>query len=57
MNQTKRVCVIGAGSRHSTQVDFHLMHNELKADLKKIGINIGNPPMGKVTQYKKAFAL
>jgi len=46
-----------AGSRHSTQVDFHMMRNELKADLKQIGIDIGNPPMGKATQYKKAFVL
>lgn len=45
------------GSRHSTQVDFHLMRNELKADLKQIGIDIGNPPMGKAAQYKKAFVL
>ncbi|MBP6299587.1 MAG: hypothetical protein KA365_04180, partial [Arenimonas sp.] len=44
-----------SGSRHSTQVDYHLMRNELKADLKQLGIDIGKPPMGNKSLYKKPF--
>ena len=40
------------GSRHATQVDYHMLRNELKADLRRIGIDIGKPPMGRAGQYK-----
>lgn len=40
------------GSRHATQVDYHKLRNELKADLRGIGIDIGKPPMGRAGQYK-----
>ncbi|MEY3359224.1 MAG: hypothetical protein RI923_484 [Pseudomonadota bacterium] len=41
------------GSRHATQVDYHVLRNELKADLKCIGIDIGKPPMGVAGRYKQ----
>jgi hypothetical protein len=41
------------GSRHATQVDYHVLRNELKADLKSIGIDIGKPPMGVAGRYKQ----
>jgi hypothetical protein len=40
------------GSRHSTQVDYHAMRNELKSDLASFGIDIGKPPMGMTSRYK-----
>ena len=40
------------GSRHATQVDYHVLRNELKADLHGIGIDIGKPPMGIAGRYK-----
>ena len=40
------------GSRHATQVDYHVLRNELKADLRGIGIDIGKPPMGIAGRYK-----
>lgn len=40
------------GSRHATQVDYHLLRDELKADLRSIGIDIGKPPMGIAGRYK-----
>ncbi len=40
------------GSRHSTQVDYHAMRNELKSDLATFGIDIGKPPMGMPSRYK-----
>ena len=41
------------GSRHATQVDYHLLRDELKADLRSIGIDIGKPPMGMASRYKQ----
>lgn len=41
------------GSRHSTQVDYHALRNELKSDLAGIGIDIGKAPMGIASQYKQ----
>ncbi len=41
------------GSRHATQVDYHVLRNELKADLGSIGIDIGKPPMGVAGRYKQ----
>lgn len=41
------------GSRHSTQVDYHLFRKELKEELKQAGIDIGEPPMGRPGHYKK----
>ena len=40
------------GSRHATQVDYHLLRDELKTDLRSIGIDIGKPPMGIAGRYK-----
>lgn len=40
------------GSRHATQVDYHVFRNELKAELKTIGIDIGKPPMARPKCYK-----
>jgi cation diffusion facilitator CzcD-associated flavoprotein CzcO len=40
------------GSRHATQVDYHRLRDELKADLRTIGIDIGKPPMGRQGHYK-----
>ena len=40
------------GSRHATQVDYHRFRDELKAELRGIGIDIGKPPMGKPGRYK-----
>ncbi len=45
------------GSRHSTQVDYHLLRDELKAELKKVGFDIGRPPMADPARYKKPFLL
>jgi cation diffusion facilitator CzcD-associated flavoprotein CzcO len=41
-----------AGSRHSTQVDYHMFRRELKAELAKAGIDIGEAPLGKKEKYK-----
>jgi hypothetical protein len=38
--------------RHSTQVDYHAFRKELKAELKKAGIDIGAPPQGVPSRYK-----
>lgn len=40
------------GSRHSTQVDYHGFRDDLKAELKTVGIDIGKPPMGITSRYK-----
>jgi hypothetical protein len=34
------------------EVDFHAFRHELKKELKKAGINIGNPPVGNTKRYK-----
>lgn len=41
-----------SGSRHSVEVDYHAFRNELKAQLKKSGIDIGAPPQGIASKYK-----
>lgn len=41
------------GSRHSTEVDYHQFREELKRELKHAGINIGEPPKGRASHYKK----
>jgi cation diffusion facilitator CzcD-associated flavoprotein CzcO len=46
-----------AGLRHSTQVDYHAFRNELKAELKKAGIDIGAAPAGVASKYKKTPAV
>ncbi|WP_166263962.1 flavin-containing monooxygenase [Marinobacter caseinilyticus] len=43
------------GSRHSTQVDYHKFRHDLKVELKKAGIDIGQPPKG-LPGYYKHFA-
>jgi hypothetical protein len=45
------------GSRHATQVDFHMLRDELRAELKKAGLDIGKPPMAVPARYKKPFLL
>jgi cation diffusion facilitator CzcD-associated flavoprotein CzcO len=45
------------GSRHATQVDYHALRGELKAELNKAGIDIGKPPMAVPARYKKPFLL
>lgn len=41
------------GSRHSTQVDYHGLREDLKTELKKAGIDIGKAPQGVASRYKK----
>ena len=43
----------GPGQRHAIEVDYHTFRNELKAELKKAGIDIGKPPTGNKKKYKK----
>jgi len=43
----------GPGQRHAIEVDYHTFRNELKAELKKAGIDIGRPPAGNKKKYKK----
>ena len=43
----------GPGQRHAIEVDYHTFRNELKAELKKAGIDIGKPPAGNKKRYKK----
>jgi len=43
----------GPGQRHAIEVDYHTFRNELKAELKKAGIDIGKPPAGNKKKYKK----
>jgi len=40
------------GARHSTEVDYHLFRQELKQELKKAGIDIGDAPKGRKAYYK-----
>lgn len=47
----------GGGLRHSTEVDYHAFRNELKAELKKAGIDIGAPPRGVASKYKKTLRI
>jgi hypothetical protein len=42
----------GPGQRHAMEVDFHTFRDELKKELKRAGINIGNPPVGNAKRYK-----
>ena len=41
------------GSRHSTEVDYHGLRRDLSRELKKAGIDIGKPPQGIKSRYKK----
>lgn len=43
------------GTRHSVEVDYHLFRKELKAELKKAGIDIGSPPRGIASKYKTSM--
>ena len=43
------------GTRHSTEVDYHGLRRDLSRELKQAGIDIGNPPQGIKSQYKKAM--
>lgn len=40
------------GARHSTQVDYHMFRAELARELRKAGIDIGKPPLGKPGHYR-----
>jgi hypothetical protein len=42
------------GSRHSTEVDYHAFRRELARELKKAGIDIGKPPQGIKSRYRRA---
>jgi len=42
----------GPGQRHAIEVDYHTFRNELKAELKNVGIDIGRPPAGNKKRYK-----
>ncbi len=42
------------GQRHAMEVDYRALRNELKADLRSAGIDIGQPPQGRKTAYKTA---
>lgn len=48
----------GPGQRHAIEVDYHTFRKELRAELKKAGIDIGRPPAGNPNRYKadKAFS-
>ncbi|AXI03974.1 flavin-containing monooxygenase [Aquirhabdus parva] len=41
------------GQRHAVEVDYHGHRNDLKAELKKVGIDIGEAPEGVKKNYKK----
>lgn len=41
------------GQRHAVEVDYHSLRSELRADLRSAGIDIGKPPMGIKSRYKK----
>ncbi len=38
--------------RHSTEVDYHTFRKELKRELKRAGIDIGEAPQGVASRYK-----
>jgi hypothetical protein len=40
------------GARHSTQVDYHMFRAELKHELAKAHLDIGEPPLGKPGKYR-----
>ncbi|MET0285171.1 MAG: NAD(P)-binding domain-containing protein [Polyangiales bacterium] len=40
------------GARHSTQVDYHMFRGELKRELAKAHLDIGEPPLGKKGKYR-----
>ena len=42
----------GPGQRHAMEVDYHTFRKELRAELKKAGLDIGKPPAGKKNKYK-----
>ena len=42
------------GQRHAMEVDYRALRNELKADLRSAGIDIGQPPQGRKAGYKTA---
>lgn len=42
----------GPGQRHAIEVDYHTFRKELKRELSKAGVDIGNPPAGKKDRYK-----
>ena len=42
--------------RHSTEVDYHRFREELRRELKKAGVEIGAPPKGFPSRYKKTPA-
>ncbi len=44
----------GPGQRHAVEVDYHTFRKELRAELKKAGIDIGRPPAGNPKLYKSA---
>jgi hypothetical protein len=44
------------GTRHSTEVDYHGFRRDLARELKKANIDIGQPPRGIKSRYKKAAA-
>ena len=39
-------------ARHSTEVDYHKFRRELKAELKSVGVDIGQAPAGREKHYK-----
>lgn len=44
------------GQRHAVEVDYHRFRKELKRELKKAGIDIGDAPAGRRGHYKPAPA-
>lgn len=42
------------GQRHAVEVDYHIFRKELASDLREAGIDIGKPPVGIKSRYKKA---
>ena len=40
------------GQRHAVEVDYHRFRKELKAELKKAGVDIGEAPAGRPGHYK-----
>ncbi|TQV70911.1 monooxygenase [Aliikangiella marina] len=41
------------GTRHSTEVDYHMFRKELKQELRKAGLDIGEAPKGRIDHYKQ----
>jgi len=42
----------GPGQRHAIEVDYHTFRKELRAELKKAGVDIGKAPAGNPKLYK-----